>query len=460
MVELISGAYMDRLIIIGGGLAGCEAAWQLAQRGIKVHLFEMRPTQPTGAHQTGDLAEIVCSNSLGSSLPDRPSGELLGELKQCGSLLVACAMGSRLPAGSALAVDRTAFSQLVTNRIRSHPRITLTRSEITDIPSKPVIIASGPLTSPPLSTSLAHFLGREHLFFFDAISPIVSAGSIDMQIAFRASRFDRSTLPEGDYVNCPMDEERYNQFIAGLCGARTVVLADQEREITKGVKAGRGPFFEGCLPIEILAKRGSNALAFGPLRPIGMRDPRTGKRPYAVVQLRQDNLSGSLFNLVGFQTNLAYEEQKRIFRMIPGLEHAEFIRYGQMHRNTYIESPTLLKPSMQTRVRPDVFIAGQLAGVEGYLGNIASGLVAGVNAARWLRSQSPLEFPVNTMIGALLNYICHSDPRTFQPMKANFGLLPALEPFIRSKQQRNQALAERAQKELEKFLAEYKETQS
>ncbi len=443
---------MKNLIIVGGGLAGCEAAWQAAERGIPVRLFEMRPLQTTSVHKTDQLAEIVCSNSLGSLLFDRPSGLLINELQRCNSLLVSVALAAAIPAGSALAVDREIFGKLVTEKIAFHPLITVQREEITEIPDGYTIIATGPLTSQRLSASLAHFLGKDHLSFFDAVSPIIAVNSINLQIAFRASRFNRSTLPEGDYINCPMDEKQYHRFVEELSNARTIDLADNEKEIQTGVKAGHASFFEGCLPIEIMAKREKDALSYGPLRPIGIIDPVSGKRPHAVVQLRQDDLAGSLFNLVGFQTNLLYNEQKRIIHMIPGLEQAEFVRYGQMHRNTFIDSPTLLEPSLVTRCRKDLFIAGQLTGIEGYLGNIASGLVAGINAARLMRSKAVLKFPLTTMIGALMHYICRCDPKVFQPMKANFGLLPPLDTEIKSKCERNHRFSERSLADMDVFI--------
>jgi methylenetetrahydrofolate--tRNA-(uracil-5-)-methyltransferase len=317
---------MTDLIVIGGGLAGSEAAWQAAQRGLNVRLYEMRPTLQTGAHQTPDLAELVCSNSLGSKLPDRASGLLKNETRLLGSMLLECAEEASLPAGGALAVDRELFARLVTKRIESHPNIEIVREEVREIPTTPTIIASGPLTSPSLSGSIAKLSGEEHLFFFDAIAPVIHAESINMDIAFRASRYGAGEQDEGDYINCPFTKEEYYAFVDALLHAERIELRAFEEAIKSGVKAGH--FFEGCLPVEIIAERGLDSLAFGPMRPVGLRDPRTGKRPYAVVQLRQDNLAGSLYNLVGFQTNLKFPEQKRVLRMIPGLENAEFLRYG------------------------------------------------------------------------------------------------------------------------------------
>ncbi len=444
---------MNELIVIGGGLAGSEAAWQAAERGLNVTLYEMRPRVPTGAHETGDLAELVCSNSLGSNLPDRASGLLKEECRRLGSMLLECAERAALPAGAALAVDRGLFARLVTERIENHPRIRLVREEATEIPAAPAILASGPLTSPRLSESIAALNGAEHLYFFDAIAPIVAADSINMRVAFRASRYGagRDAQEGGDYINCPFTKEEYETFVAALRSAERIELRSFEEAIRNGVKAGA--FFEGCLPVEIIAERGAQSLAFGPMRPVGLTDPRTGRRPHAVVQLRQDNLAGDLYNLVGFQTNLKFPEQKRVFRLIPGLEKAEFVRYGQMHRNTFIASPKVLRATLQHKSRDDLFFAGQITGVEGYMGNIATGLLAGQNVARVLNGQPPLELPRAAMLGALCHYVTHANLRDFQPMKANFGLLPALESSKRLKgRDRARALAERALAELENFL--------
>jgi methylenetetrahydrofolate--tRNA-(uracil-5-)-methyltransferase len=442
---------MTDLIVIGGGLAGSEAAWQAAQRGLKVRLYEMRPMLQTGAHQTHDLAELVCSNSLGSNLPDRASGLLKNETRLLGSMLLECAEKASLPAGGALAVDRELFARLVTERIESHPNIEIIRQEVKEIPDTLTIIASGPLTSPALSDSVAKLSGEEHLFFFDAIAPVIQAETINMDIAFRASRYGTGEQDEGDYINCPFTKEEYYSFVEALLKAERIELRAFEEAIKSGVKAGH--FFEGCLPVEIIAERGLDSLAFGPMRPVGLRDPRTGKRPYAVVQLRQDNLAGSLYNLVGFQTNLKYPEQKRVFRMIPGLENAEFMRYGQMHRNTFIASPRLLRPTLQHIARDDLFFAGQITGVEGYMGNIATGLLAGLNAARLLQSEEPVTLPPTTMLGALCHYVTHADLKDFQPMKANFGILPPLEFTSKiGKRERGKAYAERALVDLQVYL--------
>src|SRR5688572_29763041 len=440
---------MTDLTVIGGGLAGSEAALQAAQRGLKVRLFEMRPTLQTGAHQTHDLAELVCSNSLGSNLPDRASGLLKNEMRMLGCLLLECAEAASLPAGGALAVDRELFARLVTKRVEDHPNIEIIREEIKQIPDSPTIIASGPLTSPALSNSIAALSSEEHLFFFDAIAPIVHAESINMDIAFRDSRYDKGEQDEGDYINCPFTKEEYYTFVEALLRAQRIELRAFEEAIKSGVKAGH--FFEGCLPVEIIAERGIDSLAFGPMRPVGLRDVRTGKRPYAVVQLRQDNLAGSLYNLVGFQTNLKFPEQKRVLRLIPGLENAEFLRYGQMHRNTFIASPKLLRPTLQHRHRPDLLFAGQITGVEGYMGNIATGLLAGINAARLHQQQEPITLPQTTMLGALCHYVTHADLKDFQPMKANFGIFSPLGSKV-PKRERGRAYAERALADLESTI--------
>jgi methylenetetrahydrofolate--tRNA-(uracil-5-)-methyltransferase len=447
---------MTDLIVIGGGLAGSEAAYQAANFGLKVQLYEMRPSLQTGAHQTHDLAELVCSNSLGSNLPDRASGLLKNEVRLLGSLLLSCAEAAALPAGGALAVDRELFAKLVTERIEDHPCIEVIREEVQEIPQGICIVASGPLTSPALSKSLAALSGEDHLFFFDAIAPVIHADSINMEIAFRASRYGTGDQDEGDYINCPLNREEYYTFVEALLNAARIELRSFEEAIKTGVKAGH--FFEGCLPIEIIAERGLDSLAFGPMRPVGLRDPRTGKRPYAVVQLRQDNLVGSLYNLVGFQTNLKYPEQKRVLRLIPGLENAEFLRYGQMHRNTFVASPKLLRPTLQHLERNDLFFAGQITGVEGYMGNIATGLLAGVNAARVYRNKEPIVLPRTTMLGSLCHYITHSDLKDFQPMKANFGILPPLEETAKvGKRDRGKMYAERALADLSLTLSHLEE---
>ena len=412
----------------------------------------MRPKLQTGAHETQDLAELVCSNSLGSNLPDRASGLLKNEARLLGSMLLEAAASAALPAGGALAVDRELFARQVTERIANHPNIQLVREEVKEIPTTPTIIASGPLTSPALSQSIAKLGSEEHLYFFDAIAPVIHADSINMEVAFRASRYGTGDQEEGDYINCPFTKEEYLAFVNELLRAERIELHSFEQAIRSGVKAGH--FFEGCLPVEIIAERGVDSLAFGPMRPVGIRDPRTGRRPYAVVQLRQDNLAGSLYNLVGFQTNLKFPEQKRVLRMIPGLENAEFMRYGQMHRNTFIASPKLLRPTLQHIERNDLFFAGQITGVEGYMGNIATGLLAGINAARLLHHEEPLTLPQTTMLGSLCHYITHADLKDFQPMKANFGILPALDTSSKiGKRDRGKAYAERSLEHLKLILS-------
>lgn len=443
------------IVIIGGGLAGSEAAWQAAERGLRVRLYEMRPEVQTGAHTGGDLAELVCSNSLGSFLPDRAPGVLKNEIRRLGSLLIRIAGETSLPAGGALAVDRNAFSGRVTEMLTQHPNIDLYRQEVKEIPSGLAIIASGPLTSPALSKAIIELTGREHHYFFDAIAPIISRDSIDMSIAYQASRYGRGELEQGDYINCPFNKEEYDQFVAELQVAKRIELREFELALENGVQAGAHQFFEGCLPVEILARRGQQALAFGPMRPVGLFDPRSGKRPYAVLQLRQDNLAGNLYNMVGFQTNLTFKEQCRVFRMIPGLQAAEFVRYGQMHRNTFIYSPAHLLPTLQYRVRDSLFFAGQITGVEGYVGNIATGLLAGLNAARLHSRQSPIVLPDTTMLGALCRYVTSASPADFQPMKANFGILPPLETASRmGKRERARAYAKRADDALSEFIME------
>ncbi len=441
------------LVIVGGGLAGSEAAWQAAQRNIHVKLYEMRPGVETGAHVSSNLAELVCSNSLGSQLPDRASGVLKAELRRLGSLLLEIAEETALPAGAALAVDRVVFAEKVTARLAAHPKIEIIREELPAIPNVPAIIASGPLTSARLSQALARFSGEEHLYFFDAIAPIVEASSIDMSVAYRGARWGENEQEEGDYINCPFHNKAdYLAFVEALRSAERIPLKEFELALESGVRAGADHFFEGCLPVEIIAGRGDKALAYGPMRPVGLNDPRVPRPPYAVVQLRQDNLAGNLYNLVGFQTNLTFPEQRRVLRLIPGLQNAEFVRYGQMHRNTFISSPKLLHPSLQARSRNDLFFAGQITGVEGYLGNIASGLLAGWNAARLLNGEMPLELPRETMLGALCWYITHAELKNFQPMKANFGILPPLQVEVRSKRERGAAHAEQAAAALEAFL--------
>lgn len=486
------------VIVVGGGLAGSEAAWQAAERGANVALYEMRPRLMTPVHVSDRLAELVCSNSLGSNLPDRAAGVLKAEMRRLGSLILDSADRTAVPAGGALAVDREAFADLVTARVTAHPHMRLVREEMPLIPDGPCVIASGPLTSDSLSASIARLGGQEHLYFYDALAPIVASDTIDTRIAFRASRYGRASTvaPQpaeplarsgdveggGDYINCPLTKEEYARFVEALLSAERISLREFERPIleagvavptaitglTPGPRFGRAvetagreseevpdKFFESCLPIEIIASRGFDSLAFGPMRPIGLKDPRTGRRPYAVAQLRQDNLAGTLYNMVGFQTNLAWPEQKRVLRLIPGLANAEFVRYGQMHRNTFINAPRLLEPTLQFRGRPDLFFAGQITGVEGYMGNAATGLLAGANLARWLEGRLPWTLPETTMLGALCWYVTHAEPETFQPMKANFGLMPPLDDANgrrHGKRERARAYAARALADLTTFL--------
>jgi methylenetetrahydrofolate--tRNA-(uracil-5-)-methyltransferase len=430
--------------VIGGGLAGSEATWQLAERGFHVDLYEMRPVKTTGAHVTNRLAELVCSNSMGSKLKDRAPGLLNAELAMLRSMLLSCAQRASVPAGGALAVDREMFAQYVTEAIEQHPNIRLVREEVTTLPETPTIIATGPLTSEALAKEIAKLTSEDYMYFYDAIAPIVSAESINMNIAFRASRYDRGDEEEGDYINCPMNKEEYNRFVEALLTTEVIELRDFEREDPH--------FFEGCLPIEQLAARGHDTLAFGPMRPIGLRDPRTGKRPHAVVQLRRDNLIGTLYNIVGFQTNMKWGQQEKVLRLIPGLEAAEFMRMGQMHRNTFINSPQLLNPTMQFRQRENLFFGGQITGVEGYMGNIATGLIAGINMARKLEGKPLWTLPETTMIGALCHYVTHAEPKHFQPMKANFGILPPLAEHIKNKRERYGGYVERALAEMKRQI--------
>lgn len=434
------------LWVIGGGLAGAEAAWQAANLGVPVTLFEMRPQRTTPAHVSTQLAELVCSNSLGATALHKAAGLLKAELRGLGSLILTCASQAALPAGGSLAVDRDQFAALVTEAIVGHPHITLVRQEVTRLPDHPVVVATGPLTSASLTTELAALSGEEHLYFYDALAPIVNYASVNLDIAFRQSRYAAGEEEDGDYLNCPLTEAEYDAFHSALLNAECITLKSFEQEDPH--------FFEGCLPIEELARRGRDALRFGPMRPVGLRDPRTGRRPYAVVQLRQDNLIGSLYNLVGFQTNLRWGEQQRVLRLIPGLEKAEFYRYGMMHRNTFINAPRLLLPTLQYRGRADLFFAGQMIGVEGYVGNAGAGLLAGINAARLWRGQLPVILPPQTMLGALCHYVTHAEPRSFQPMKANLGLLPPPPPQL-GKQERGLWQAQRSLTALRRFARAY-----
>ena len=420
--------------VVGGGLAGTEAAWQIAQLGVPVILSEMRPVRQSPAHHTDQLGELVCSNSFGAIASDRAAGLLKEELRQLGSLVIATADRHAVPAGGALAVDRARFSQALTEAIANHPLITLRREEVTEIPEGIAVLCTGPLTSEPLAKALQAFTGLEYLSFFDASSPIVTGDSLNRTVVFQASRYDRG---EAAYLNCPMTEAEYERFWQALVEAEQVPLKDFEKEERK--------FFEGCLPIEEMARRGKDTLRFGPLKPVGLVDPRTGSRPYAVVQLRQEDRAGKLWNLVGFQTNLKWGEQQRVFRLIPGLEAAEFVRFGVMHRNTFLNSPQLLLPTLQFRRRPTLLAAGQLVGTEGYACAVAGGWLAGQNAARLALGLPLITLPPETMMGSLFQFISSADPKYFQPMPANFGLLPELEgQKVRSKQERYGRYRDRA----------------
>ena len=454
--EMTNHFIFEHVSVIGAGLAGSEAAWQAAQNGLKVHLYEMRPGMQTSAHVTGNLAELICSNSLGSTLTDRANGLLLDELGDLNSLLAECSFQTRVPGGSALAVDRNAFSELVTQRVTAHPNITLIREEVKEFPPGLVILASGPLTSEALSVHLSKLTMHENLYFFDALAPIIEADSIDMGIAFRASRYDRGTLPEGDYINCPFTKDQYLLFVQELVNARRIPLKADEMLIDSGVKAGAKFFFERCVPVEMMAGYSEDSLAYGPMKPFGLKYSSTIQNPYAILQLRQDDLAGELYNMVGFQTNLTFPEQERIFRMVPGLQNARFVRYGQMHRNTYINAPLLLEPSLQFKQYPNLIGAGQVIGVEGYLGNIATGLYAGITAAHLAKGIPPATAPPTMMFGALIYYLTHADPRHFQPMKANFGLLYNEFAGKLSRQEKIQAAVEKSKHSRKDFLQKIK----
>ncbi|HKY19836.1 MAG TPA: methylenetetrahydrofolate--tRNA-(uracil(54)-C(5))-methyltransferase (FADH(2)-oxidizing) TrmFO [Vicinamibacterales bacterium] len=461
--------------IIGGGLAGCEAAWQAASRGVPVTISEMRPVRPTEVHKTDRLAELVCSNSFRGDKLDNAVGLLKEEMRRLDSLVMHAAEIARVPAGAALAVDRDLFARTVTQAIHEHPLITLSREEITSVPDAtseaPVIIATGPLTSPELSAAIVRLVGSDHLYFYDAISPIVLAETIDMSKVFRASRWDRdvrrpavafsvtepipnphSLVPtgkscgeaeEGDYLNCPMTRDEYRAFYAALTTAESATVHDFDRE----------KFFEGCLPIEVMAHRGEDTLRFGPMKPVGLTDPRSGRQPYAAVQLRQDNLAGDHYSLVGFQTQLKWGEQARVLRMIPGLEQAEFVRFGMVHRNTYINGPTVLHETWQARANPALLFAGQISGVEGYVESAASGLIAGRNAAALVRGRELRVPPRTTAIGALAFYVSHANPHAYQPTNITFGIMEPAPGHIRDKQKRKLAISERALEALGEWIA-------
>jgi methylenetetrahydrofolate--tRNA-(uracil-5-)-methyltransferase len=427
--------------IIGGGLAGSEAAWQLVRRGVAVELFEMRPERMTEAHATAHLGELVCSNSLRSDSLSAPAGLLKAEMRLLDSLVIRIAEAHRVPAGSALAVDRESFSRALTATLEALPGLRIVRCEVREIPADGVVIlATGPLTSPALSEALARRLGEAHLYFYDAISPIVTAESIDMEIAFRASRYDKGGE---DYLNLPLTREQYDRFIEALLAAERVPTRDFERFVP----------FEGCMPIEAMADRGKETLAHGPMRAVGLIDPRTKKRPYAAVQLRQENREGTLYNLVGFQTKMTYSAQRKVFSLIPGLARAEFVRLGSLHRNTFINAPAHLLPTLQWRQRPTLFFAGQMTGVEGYVESAAAGLIAGINAAKLCAGKAPATPPTTTALGALLRYITDPERKRFQPMNVNFGLLPPLDSRL-ERRARKEALACRALADMAAWTAQ------
>lgn len=432
----------NKATVIGAGLAGCEAAYQLAKRGIKVELYEMKPHKKTPAHSYDGFAELVCSNSLRADSLSNAVGLLKEEMRRLDSIIMKCADENKVPAGGALAVDRIKFSDSVTKAVRSHPNITVREREITEIPPDGnVIIATGPLTSDALSESIGNYLGNEYLHFFDAAAPIVTFDSIDTETAFFASRYDKGTP---DYINCPMNEQQYNAFYNELINAECAQLHGFEN---KNV-------FEGCMPVEVMAKRGPQTLLFGPLKPVGLVDKRTGIRSHAVVQLRKDNTDGTLYNIVGFQTHLKFPEQKRVFSMIPGLENAEFVRYGVMHRNTFINSPKSLTKYYSCKNRKTLFFAGQMTGVEGYVESASSGLVAGLNLARTINGSAPIDFTKYTATGALSNYISEGSCGAFQPMNVNFGIIEPLETRIKSKSERYETISKRALEKLNKITGE------
>ena len=425
--------------VIGAGLAGCEAAWQLAKRGIPVKLYEMKPQKMSPAHHSTDFAELVCSNSLRGDRLENAVGLLKEELRRCGSLIMECAEATRVEAGGCLAVDRKGFSQMVTEKIRQEPLITVVSQEVTQVPEGPAIIATGPLTSDDLSKAIGEYFGTEYLHFFDAAAPLVTAESVDMELAWWQSRYDRGTP---DYINCAMDRQQYEAFIRELTTA-------QEAEV-HGFEDKR--VFEGCMPVEVMARRGLDTLRYGPMKPVGLTDPKTGQEPYAVLQLRQDNAAKSIYNLVGFQTHLKFGEQKRVFSMIPALRNAEFVRYGVMHQNTFLQSPKLLDRFYADRRNPLVAFAGQMTGVEGYVESTASGFLAAVSMAAKVRGLAPVEFPRTTAIGALGLYISDSSVESFQPMNVNFSIIAPLEQRVRKKSEKNLAISQRALEVLQGLL--------
>lgn len=431
---------MPKVTVIGAGLAGSEAAWQIAQAGVNVELYEMRPKVMSPAHHTALFAELVCSNSLRAAAIENAVGLLKEEMRQLNSLIMEAADKTKVPAGGALAVDRHAFSQYITEAITSHPRVKVIEQEIIDIPETdgPLIIASGPLTAPKLSEAIGRITGHEYLYFYDAAAPIVTVDSLDMNKIYRASRYGKG---DEDYLNCPMEKGEYERFWHELTHAETTPVNGFEKTV----------FFEGCMPVEEMAARGIDTLRFGPLKPVGLKHPVTGETPYAVVQLRQDNFAATLYNIVGFQTHLKWPEQQRVFRLIPGLEQAEFVRFGVMHRNTFINSPVILRPTLQMREQPMILFAGQITGVEGYVESAASGLVAGINAAQLAMGSETVVFPSETAHGSLCRYITQTEQTCFQPMNINFGLMPPLGRKIKDKKLKNSLIAERSLLNLRKF---------
>ncbi|AJH73746.1 m(5)U-54 methyltransferase [Bacillus cereus ATCC 4342] len=425
--------------VIGAGLAGSEAAYQIAKRGVQVKLYEMRPVKQTPAHHTDKFAELVCSNSLRANTLTNAVGVIKEEMRLMDSVIIRAADECSVPAGGALAVDRHEFAAKVTEYVKNHPNVTVMNEEITEIPEGPTVIATGPLTSPDLSAQLKELTGEDYFYFYDAAAPIVEKDSIDMNKVYLKSRYDKG---EAAYLNCPMTEEEFDRFYEALIAAETVPLKEFEKEI----------FFEGCMPVEVMASRGRQTLVFGPMKPVGLEDPKTGKTPYAVVQLRQDDAAGTLYNIVGFQTHLKWGPQKEVLQLIPGLENAEIVRYGVMHRNTFINSPNLLRPTYQYKQRDDLFFAGQMTGVEGYVESAASGLLAGINAARLVKGEEPVVLPPVTAMGSMANYITATNAKNFQPMNANFGLFAPLEKKIKKKAERNEAYAARALETIRNFV--------
>lgn len=425
--------------VIGAGLAGSEAAWQIANRGVKVRLYEMRPVKQTPAHHTDKFAELVCSNSLRANSITNAVGVIKEEMRMLNSIILKAADNASVPAGGALAVDRHEFAGYVTNAIKNHPLIEIINEEVTEIPDGITVIATGPLTSEALAEKIKQLTGQDYLYFYDAAAPIIEKDSIDMDKVYLKSRYDKG---EAAYLNCPMTKEEFDAFLEELINAEVAPLNEFEKE----------KYFEGCMPIEVMAARGPKTLLFGPLKPVGLEDPKTGKRPYAVIQLRQDDAAGTLYNLVGFQTHLKWGEQKRVFSMIPGLENLEIVRYGVMHRNTFINSPKVLTKTYQLQTNPNLFFAGQMTGVEGYVESAGSGLIAGINAAQLALGKELIEFPAETALGSMARYITEADSKHFQPMNINFGLFPELGERIKSKQERAQAHANRALETIQNFM--------